>query len=554
MARMGTGSPPPSAHTLASELGKLMSSKAKAANKNLARSAHDTLGLCILGGPEPPANAKEAAERIDRLWIWLRDFLDGGEFEDEITNDPAFDRFQTDSAEIGRPEDWKAAARLVFRFEERGDSWRCEQVSNLPDLEKEADEEIRGGIGSDRYFRDILARPILEALGRLLLKAESVDRKEHGLPASELAQPLLDEVSKPTPNRSPRAKSIAVVGLLAALLVVVVFAVANRSTRATLGPQELRVSVRGGIVHDRSEVSLSPNQLVDLGTSGGVHEVASYAVVRPVRGLTGDIPTDLDLALVVPRKSLTNQVPVSASLEFSGAPVREIGQQVSDAITISSRLQHSLALDIPRELRVQIKPSGSSKWGEPRQLAATKWRSCSVMRCEWHLPLAQLTHDNGDAVRVGFQTLVFGLPDEHEPSLVLDMEQRRLHDRLTTDGELLVSPGSRVLYQFYVANRGTAPAHNVVLRLALPQAVRLVPGSVRVSTTGAVTPSALEDNFAGGGIKYAKFGPGAEATYRALAEIRPSARAGSEAYPYWIVRSDETNGSKFYDSVTTSVR
>lgn len=601
----------PSAQTISRGLREMMGSRPPRATLRLAQSMPETLALYIAGGPESPANDREAEARVDQLWKLLRGFLDEDSpeaFEAEIVTDSVFKKLEKQFGECGggKPEGWHAAARIVFRYEERGETWYCENATDLTELKKGADAEIRGGDGFREYFEHHLAQPICEALARLVRREEIKCREERGLLIADADTPseegeqeggasepkdsatassdddegrgsrISDDNNAPQveddpgedalletrePSAAvPQTKRLSMVPILvaalatlaAASLAAFIDAVSSGSRQPVINPHELQVSLQGGVVVDRSGVSISSNPIIDLGTEGGIQELASYAVVRPVRGLTGSLPDDLRLVIVIPRESLTNEVLLSAHLERSDDPIREFGQQSSDAVRISSRQADFLGVDVPSDLRVQVKRNGSPNWGEPRILPSAKWRECSAFQCELHLPLAQLARGAGDAIRLNFQTRAYELPKKNEPMLVLDMEQRRLGDRFTTDGELQIAPRDRVLYSFYVANRGSAPAHNVVLRLALPEGARLIPGSVRASITGDATPAAIEDNFANGGIRYARFKPEAEATYRALAEVQPS-EAGGELYPYWIVRSDETAGSEFYDSVTTSV-
>lgn len=547
----------PSVDTIADNLGELFSSRTARVTKRLARKIRVTLALYVLGGPEPPETEDEAAERIDKLWALLREFLEWN-FADAISTDPIVD------TQPATPEEWGEAACLICRFDERGETWHCDDYSeNFPDHQVEADRKIRKSVGSDTYFRKNFQEPVFEALARLLLKAEIEHRAEVGItpPKATTEKPPHrgpdedeedDSGKDPLPPKlRPSTRRLLVGAASILVLAALVFAIASggASKESVLALSDLSVSLQAGL-EDGSKAAALSGSKVDLGTTGGVQEVGFQAVVRPVRGQRGRIPSGLRLVVVISRKSLASDSLPSAFLQAAGSAVREVGQQASDSVTIASRLPAPLGLDIPSGFRIQVKPGGSTRW-EPPQLLSSRWLTCSEQRCELRLPLARFTGDTGEAVRVGFQTLAFGLTKD-APLLVMDMEQRRLGDRLARDGELHVSPGDRVLYSLYLANRGTESARNVVARLALPTEARLIPGSVRATTTGASTPFAVEDNLANGGVRYAEFGPGASASFTAIAEVRPALSTVGEMYPYWLVKSDETHGTSYYDSVAAS--
>lgn len=550
----------PSAYTLGQEFGELIGRPV--ATLGLARKMRETLSLHVLGGPEAPKTEQEAAARIDKLWTLLRDYIELS-LEDEIANDCLVCEGKATADACA------TAAEIIFQLDERrtAEHWTLDGAEKLTTLQGEADKEIRKSPGHFKYFRNNFQYPILEVLARLLLKDEAEHRtqtqtadaeakKPHRPGEDEKEEEKVGEGSPlPRARRSIRHRvaPLALVFAFALIALVLIRAGGGGSQEErVLAPQDLSVSLRAGIVHDRSGLTISPNPTVDLGTAGGVQEVGFHATVRPVRGLYGSIPTGLHLAVVIPRESLTNQALPSVYLERAGTLIQEVGQQVSDAVTISSRQADSVGLDIPSDFRIQVKHDGNPSWGNPRKLRAHQWLTCWELRCELHLPLAKYARDAGDAVRVSFQTRAFELSRGNGPLLVMDMEQRRLRDRVTTDGELQVSPGDRVLYSFYLANRGTAPARNVVARLALPPQARLIPGSIRETSSGVSTPSAVGDNFVNGGIKYSEFGAGGTAYFMALAEVRPTLLPRGEMYPYWLVKSDETRGTEYYDSVTTT--
>lgn len=536
----------PSAFTLAQDFGRLI--RRKKATLPLARAMRETLSLHILGGPEAPTTEQEAVARIDELWTRLRDHIEW-DLEDAIAEDSLVREGKATA------EACVKAAEIIFQLDLRRTSehWSLDKKSDLPCLQKKADHAIRKPKpGSDKYFRSNFQYPILEALARLLRK----DEADH-LAKAPGGKKAPEEGNGRSPRRRKRirrriAAPIIALAFVAIVLVLIRAGDGGSREERVLADEDLNVSLRAGIVHDRSGFSISPDPIVDLGTAGGVQELGFHAVVRPVRDLHGNIPTGLRLAVVVPRESRTNQALPSAHLERAGTIVQEVGQRVSDAVTISSRQADSLGLDVPTDFRVQVKRDDDPSWGSARKLRASRWLTCWELRCELHLPLSRYARDAGDAVRVSFQTLAFELPQKDAPMLVIDMEQRRLRDRMTTDGELHVSPGDRVLYSFYLANRGKAPAHNVVARLALPREARLIPGSVRETNSAASVPSAVEDSFASSGIKYSRFEAGGTAYFMAIAEVRPTLWGLGEMYPYWIVKSDETQGTEYFDSVTTT--
>jgi uncharacterized repeat protein (TIGR01451 family) len=519
----------PSVKTVANELEKLLNKRRAKVTETLREDMSSVLALYLLGGPEQPEDDEEAAERIDRLWVRLRKFLDSG-FADEIATDPIVE------TEQGTPEDWSEAARLISRYDERGGTWYVEKYSdNFPELQAEADHKIRKGVGSHTYFRKNFQKPICQALARLLLKAEEDHRNKIGVGQPE------EESRLPTRRLAGVAGSVL---LLAALA----FAIASggASEEQVLAPSDFSVSLRADLEED-SEAAAALGSNVDLGPADDLREIGFDATVRPIAGERGRVPSGLRLVVVVPRKSLTGTSLPTAYLEVAGTPVREAGQHASAAVTISSGQADRLGLDIPSDFRIQVKRSGSDRW-EPPQLLSARWQTCSEQSCVLRLPLTRFTGETNEAVRVGFQTLAYGLAKDG-PLLVMDMEQRHLGDRFARDGELRVSPGDRLLYSLYLANRGTEPGRNVVARLALPAGERLIPGSVRVATTDASTPFAVEDNLANGGVRYATFGVGSSARFMAIAEVRPELPMVDWMKSYWLVSSDETQGTRYFDSV-----
>ncbi len=536
---------------IASELEKLLNKRRAKVTERLREDMSSVLALYLLGGPEQPGDDGEAAERIDLLWTKLRGFLDSG-FADEIATDPIVE------TEQGTPEDWSKAARLISRYDERGETWYVKKYSdNFPKLQEEADHEIRTGVGSHTYFRKKFQKPICKALARLLLKAEEEYREEIGVGRPEdnpeeppPDPPNGDEEDIPATTRAkPPTRRLVGVAVSILLLAALVFTIASggASEEPVLAPSDFSVSLRAGL-EDGTKAAAASGFNVDLRPAGGVQEIGFDATVRPIAGQRGHIPPGLRLVVVVPRKSLTGTSLPIAFLQAAGAPVREAGQHASAAVTISSRQAERLGLDIPSAFRIQVKRSGSDRW-EPPQLLSTRWQTCSEERCVLRLPLARFT---GEAVRVGFQTLAYGLTKDGL-LLVMDMKQRRLGDRLERDSELRVSPGDRILYSLYLANRGTQPAHNVVARLALPSKARLIPGSVRATTTDASTPFAVEDNLANGGVRYFTFGPGSSARFTAIAEVRPKFPIVDWMKSYWLVSSDETHGTRYFDSAKASM-
>src|SRR5680860_1091411 len=165
----------PSVETITDELGKLLSNRTPSVTMRLAKDMRSTLSLYVLGGPQQPRNKDEAAERVELLWVKLREFLEWN-FADEISNDRIVE------TEQATPEEWAKAARLVWRFGERGQTWHCGKYSdNFPELQEKADEIIRKGVGSDTSFRKKFQEPICKALARLLRKAEEEHRNEIGV-------------------------------------------------------------------------------------------------------------------------------------------------------------------------------------------------------------------------------------------------------------------------------------------------------------------------------------------------------------------------------------
>jgi uncharacterized repeat protein (TIGR01451 family) len=543
--------------TVAAELRKLLTNDTATVTDTLAENMHSTLGLYVLGGPEQPANIGEAEERIERLWTRLREFL-GWDFADEISTDPIV------GTTPATPEEWAEAARLIARYDERGETWYCgkKYLKNLPKLQEEADKKIRKGKGSDRYFRDQFQQPICKALARLLLKAEEARRDEVGWSPPHLVSPPpppespeggAENSEENIKSESPRLPMRRQIGVATSILLLTALAIAianGASNEVVLSPHDFGVTLQAGLDKERPEAARLGSK-VELGATNRLHELDFAALVHPVRDRHGRIPPGLHLVVVIPRKSLTPESLPSAFLQVGGSSVREVGQQASDAVTISSRLPTPLGLDIPSDLRIQVNREGGTDWNSP-QLLSSRWLRCSEQRCVLRLPLARFAGESGEAIRIGFQTLAFGLK-KHAPLLVVDMEQRRVRDELTRDEELRVSkPGDQVLYSLYLANRGTKPAHNVVARLALPVQARLLPGSARATTTGVSVPLAIEDNLANGGVRYPRFRPGASTEFSVIVEVLPQLAAGDWMRSFWLVKSAETRGTKYYDSATTS--
>jgi uncharacterized repeat protein (TIGR01451 family) len=549
---MDTG-PKPDVELLARELKRLLASRT--ATLRLVRDMPSAAALHVIGGPNSPRNQTEATERVNALWRLLRQLMKD-ELREEIADDAIVNGETSAEACV-------EAAQHVFREAKRGDEWRCSEAADrrgLDLLRKDADELLRPNESrpNRKSFEEKYEMPILRALARLLLKAEA---EHHG---GSDAAPNEKSTEKPLgaangggkggvgkrASRRVAPRLVAATSIL--LFAALVFAVARNGdsgAEAVLAPGDLSVWFGAGL-EDQPESPTSRDPTVDVDTADGVQELGFHVLVRPSRGQHGRIPPGLHLVVVIPRKSLTTKSLPLAFLRAGGSAVREVGQQASDAVTIASQQTDSLGLDVPSSFRVQVRRANEG-WAPP-QLLASRWLTCTRQRCELRLPLARFAGDDGDAVRVRFQALAFGLA-KNAPLLVVDMEQRRLMDRLARDTALHVSPGDRVLYSLYLANRGTEPAHNVVARLALPSGARLIPGSIRATTTGASTPSAVEGNLVDGGVRYSIFGPEASARFTALVSIRPSVPTAGEMYPYWLVESDETHGTRYYDSVTTSV-
>lgn len=549
---------PPDAADLAREFGYLVDSKTPI--PSLIKNMPKTLSLLILGGPDPPSE-EELGGRIDQLWILLGGFIAEGLEDEFASGDP-----------IGgaSPATCVEATLILFRCGDEGTRrlgrWHCIGKKTLGEFQKNADKKIRRNKGDKKYFREHLQYPLLEALARLLLKAEAEHRGRLGLLAPEQEQgsdppASVDEKdvadsdpgAPPTePRRIARGLLIAAISiLLLAGLGVVISSGGGADSEEALAPTDLSVELQAGPVLDGLNPT-SPDAIVDLGTTGGAQKLGFQAVVRPVPGQHGRMPSGLHLVVVIPRQSLDGKSLPLAFLQVRGNDVRETGQRASDTVTISSRRADSLGLDIPTDFLVQVGRNGGTDWGRSR-LLSSRWQTCSEQRCVLRLPLSRFAGDDGEAIRVGFRTLAFGLKKD-APMLVIDMDQRRIGDRFARDGELRVSPGKRILYGLYLANRGTEPAHGVVARLALPSQARLVPGSIRAATTGTPVPLAVEDNLTNGGVSYATFGPGASAHFTAIVEVRPGSSSVGEMYPHWIVESDETRGARYFDSVTTRVR
>lgn len=547
---------PPDAAELAREFGYLIETKTPI--PSLIKNMPKTLSLLILGGPDPPSE-EELGGRIDQLWILLGGFIAEGLGDEFASGDP-----------IGRasPATCVKSTLILFRCGDEGTRrpgrWHCIGKKTLGEFQENADKEIRRNKGDKKFFREHLQYPLLETLARLLLKAEAERRVRLGLlaPEQDSDPPAnVDEkeaagsdpgVPPTEPRRIARSSLIAAISiLLLAGLGVVIASGGGADSERALAPTELSVELQAGLVLDGPNPT-SPDAIVDLGTTGGAQKLGFQAVVRPVPGQHGRMPSGLHLVVVIPRQSLGGKSLPLAFLQVRGNDVRETGQRASATATISSRRADSLGLDIPTNFRVQVGRDGGTDWGRSR-LLSSRWQTCSEQRCVLRLPLSRFAGEDGEAIRVGFHTLAFGLKKD-APMLVIDMDQRRIGDRFARDGELRVSPGKRILYGLYLANRGTEPAHGVVARLALPSQARLIPGSIRAATTGAPVPLAVEDNLTNGGVSYGTFGPGASVHFTAIVEVRPGPSSVGEMYPHWIVESDETRGARYFDSVTTRVR
>ncbi len=114
-------------------------------------------------------------------------------------------------------------------------------------------------------------------------------------------------------------------------------------------------------------------------------------------------------------------------------------------------------------------------------------------------------------------------------------------------------PNTKQQYFVELKNVGGSDATNVVLRDALPKNVSLIPGSVQIRSSSNPTLHPGPDNFVNGGISYATFGAGA------WVQVYFNAQIGNITdCPWWfknfaLVKSDQTNGSEFYDSVRTDL-
>src|SRR5680860_43069 len=168
---------PPDAADLAREFGYLIESRTPIPSfiKNMPK----TLSLLILGGPDPPSK-EELGGRIDQLWILLGGFIAEGLEDEFASGDP-----------IGgaSPATCVKATRILFRCGDEGnrrpERWHCISGKTLGELQKEADRKIRESKGDKKYFREHLQYPLLEALARLLLKAEAERHVRLGLPTPE---------------------------------------------------------------------------------------------------------------------------------------------------------------------------------------------------------------------------------------------------------------------------------------------------------------------------------------------------------------------------------
>jgi hypothetical protein len=550
------------------------------------------LRLHIVGGPTHPTSQTEK-QRVDQLWTRLRSFMEDGQLERELARESGTDHLKDDYGDTISPVRLATAALVLFRASARRTSWvftRRDGQHNLTPARKAADAHVfhliepkhiysKEAPGSYQHFTDHYERPILAALARLLIKAEQAhraaennDSEDAGTEPAAATRAAGVEGTKPADRppsdavllksfkearlllrRLPARPALAWAAGVAAILSVATMATRaitadNEPAQATLEPTDFSVSLRSTPPDGEAD------SIIALGSGGGPADLTFRADLRSTNGKDGRIPHDLRMVVVVPRKSMRNKVLPSAHLEVAGNPVAERGQGSSDSVTVLARDGLPIGLTHPSSVSTDHARTGSH--GDAPRLVSPRFISCDKRYCTVRIPVARFVSrlDADGIFRVSFQATVFTLRQSSGPLLMIDLKQRRIEDREQTDDELRVRPGNRMVYSAYVRNVGDRPARNVVARFELTRHLRLTSGSARVAASSRHTPVAVEDNLTNGGVRYKTFSPGAVARFAVSAKVRRTLADVGEAYPYWLVKSKETRGSEYFDSVTTSLR
>lgn len=280
------------------------------------------------------------------------------------------------------------------------------------------------------------------------------------------------------------------------------------------------------------------------------------------RAESGKVAKDAKLRVILPKGEVTTARPNSEALASNLAPRAPYNTQDSTEITSANGQSFSIGKNI-RSFKVQ-----RNNIADPNE-AKFNWDAGSsipdsrvdIAESDRYYTITVTPNADGNldpcfgkAVKISFlvdinQTVAAG------STIAIDKKVRKTGETTFVDANR-AKIGDGMQYFVEARNTGNAAATNFVLRDALPAGAALVPGSITYRTNGNPTLRPLEDNFVNGGLRYANFGAGA--WVQVYFKVTVTDVAQNKACPAWfknfaLVKTDQTNGSEFFDSVRTDV-
>ncbi len=154
------------------------------------------------------------------------------------------------------------------------------------------------------------------------------------------------------------------------------------------------------------------------------------------------------------------------------------------------------------------------------------------------------------ALKVSF---VVDVTEIQQPTSQLSLEKKVRIGNTNFVDENSAKVGDKMQYFIQLKNASTAAANNVTLRDALPKDIALIPGSVQIRSAANPTLRAAEDTLVMGGYTFKTFEPGAWVQIYFNAQVNDVPECSYWEKNFALVKSDETNGVEYYDSVKTTI-
>jgi uncharacterized repeat protein (TIGR01451 family) len=349
-----------------------------------------------------------------------------------------------------------------------------------------------------------------------------------------------------------RRKLFAGVGLALAL----VMTAAGYLQASAAGNVQLDVSQQVRLVSGPH----APNDYQDqVSASHGNVAQVSTIVHNTENAYSGPTAQNFKLKITVPKGPATSLETVAKATASNDTGSNVF--QNTDKTQIDSRDGSPLTLNKPRFFQIyennQSDPhcnDAKIDWKQPKDLPANNYQ---VEEQNNQFVITVDPYGNGQLkpsfcqmFKVTYLVDVTG--QAQPPQLKIEKKVRKTGETNFVDANT-AKVGDKMQYFVELQNVSQGTATNVVLRDALPPNVTLIPGSVQQRTSANATLVKGDDNFVNGGYKYNNFGAGA------WVQVYFNVQIGNiQGCPWWfknfaLVKSDQTNGSEYYDSVLTNL-